>query len=306
MPLCQIALSTIDLARSHAWYRRVLGLLPAAGPRHAEGEMYARVPGLPEASFDVWWHVDAQPWFQLEMFQFQRPPMKRLRPDHRRSDLGYAAIGVHVFDFDAALQRLEADRTAIETTVGEPGDRRIVIRDPDGVLLELVERDVRPPSPRKWPTAGASICSITLSVPDLDGARRFWETLGLAPADHIRLHGPEHEALWALHEPPKRSALVRSGEVVLELVEYANPRPRPEDYLLSDQGILNVALGSTTKAEFDAVYERAIRAGYRGNTDPWTVPGLATVVYLNDDRGISVELLHVESPERMGFEPVPC
>ena len=34
-------------------------------------------------------------------------------------------------------------------------------------------------------------------------------------------------------------------------------------------------------------------------------PGVATVVYVNDDQGFSVELLHVEPQalERMGFRP---
>jgi hypothetical protein len=94
---------------------------------------------------------------------------------------------------------------------------------------------------------------------------------------------------------------------VVELVEYLQPavRRRPAGYLISDQGILNIALGCTEKALFDRVYERAVASGFHGITEPWTVPDVATVVYLNGPFGCSVELLHVPTTafERMGFVP---
>jgi hypothetical protein len=77
--------------------------------------------------------------------------------------------------------------------------------------------------------------------------------------------------------------------------------------MLSDRGILNVALGCTDRHEFDEVYANALAQGFRGHTDPWTVPNLATVAYLTDDQGFSVELLQVEPAAlpRMGFMPEP-
>ena len=94
----------------------------------------------------------------------------------------------------------------------------------------------------------------------------------------------------------------------VELVQYVEPRgrPRPAGYLLSDQGVLNVALGSTNKDDFDATYERLTRAGFRSNRSPWTLADVATVAYMNDDQGFRVELLHVEPTAlvRMGFLPL--
>ena len=89
----------------------------------------------------------------------------------------------------------------------------------------------------------------------------------------------------------------------------SSSRGRRAGYLLSDQGILNVALGSTSRDDFDRTYTNAVAHGVRGLTAPWTVPDLATVVYLADPQGFSVELLHVEpgALARMGFvaESVP-
>ncbi len=96
MPCCQIALSTADIARSHWWYRNALGFLPAGTRRHLEGPQWAAVPGLPEASFDVWCLVGRQPFCQIEMFEFMRPNPKQLPGNHRLCDLGYSMFWIHV------------------------------------------------------------------------------------------------------------------------------------------------------------------------------------------------------------------
>jgi hypothetical protein len=81
-------------------------------------------------------------------------------------------------------------------------------------------------------------------------------------------------------------------------------RSRPAGYLFSDQGILNVALGTPDERVFVATYERALRAGYLANSVPHEEDG-AAVVYLNDGLGTSVELLYVseEAMGAMGFIP---
>ena len=95
--------------------------------------------------------------------------------------------------------------------------------------------------------------------------------------------------------------------MLIEFVRYERPvwRARPAGYLISDQGILNVAFGCSSRKEFNATYARLIRLGFRPNSAPWSVPGRATVVYFTDDQGLSVELLYVEPDgmEYMGFVP---
>jgi catechol 2,3-dioxygenase-like lactoylglutathione lyase family enzyme len=311
MRLCQIALSTTHLLRSHDWYRRALGLLAAGELRHREVPGRAKVSGLPESAFDVWCLVDGQEGFQFEMFEFQRPRMRTLPGDWRPSDIGYTTIGMHVGDFDEALARLS--RTSgrpCTAPIGAPGRRRVCLRDPDGILLELMEDDVRAPDARLRPGLAVPVAVrfVTLSVADLKRARRFWiDALGLHEAEGIVLHTPEHEALWGL-DGAKREALVcGAGDLLIEIVQYDAPvaRARPAGHLLSDQGILNVAVGFEDDASFDAAYRRLLSLGYASNGEPWTLDGIAKVVYVNDDQGFSVELLHVEPAglEYMGFLP---
>jgi catechol 2,3-dioxygenase-like lactoylglutathione lyase family enzyme len=307
--MCQVAISTLDLARAHQWYRQCLGLQTAGDRRHREGDSYAAVPGLPEASFDVWCLVDRQEFFQLELFEFAKPRMRTMRADWRCSDIGYSSVGIHVEDFEGALGRAQSTSGELLTEpIGPAGRRRVCLRDPDGILLELMEDDVRG---RRADAASdvsvpAAIRSVTLSVRDLEKARRFWvDTLGLTEAGNSAIHGEEHESLWGLADASREKLVAWAGDVAVELVQYERPvgRARPSGYLISDQGILNVALGCTDKGRFEAAYERVVSGGYRVAAPPWALKGVATVVYAYDDQGFCVELLHVEPEalERMGF-----
>ena len=103
----------------------------------------------------------------------------------------------------------------------------------------------------------------------------------------------EHEALWGLAGATRESRLFDGGEVLIEVVQYLDPvgKPRPHDYRLSDQGILNIAFGARRKADFDAVYRRAEAFGAKPNCRPVHLPGAGSVVYVNDPHGFSVEIL---------------
>jgi len=309
-PLCQIAFSVTDLARTHRWYQDVFGFLPAGGTRLFRGPIASRVQGLPNAASTCWWLVDRQEFFQLELFEFQSPPVRPRPADWRPCDTGYTMVGLHVADFDATLARLATHKTQpIAPPVGPPGKRRVCVRDPEGVVLELMEDDPCAAfrRPHERPEIPVSAVSVTLSVPDLERSRRFFvDTLGLPLLDGVQLHGPEHEALWGLAGAKRTAVVLRSGDCLLELVQYHDPigKPWPEGYRISDQGLLNIALGFRSKAAFDAAHARCAAGGYRGNWRPFNL-GAWAVVYVNDDQGFSVELLFVrrwyDGP--MGFGP---
>lgn len=306
MSLCQIALSTMDLARTYHWYRHTLGFLPAGGRIKIATENAAEVPGLPEAVFETEWLVDRQPFSQFEIFEFSRPRMRPQPADRRPDDIGYSMIGMHVADFDAALARLAATSGRVSEPVGVAGHRRARLRDPDGIWLELMEDSVGPArsSSDERTTCPVALRTVTLSVPDLAQARRFWvDVLGF-PALDLAIHTPDHEAMWGLAGIERRSLVVGTGQILVELVEYIpRGRARPAGQLIADQGILNVALGSTDMDAFTDMLGRIHRAGYRTFKEPWHLPGFATVGYFTNDQGFSIELMHVESLTNMRFVP---
>ena len=308
-PLCQVAMSVIDLRRTQRWYREVLGFAPSGGTNLFAGPLASAVQGLPRAASTCWWLVDRQEFFQLELFEFRSPPVRRMPGDRRPSDVGYSMLGVHVGNLDVTARRAEAAGSPpLAEPVGAPGERRVCVRDPDGVIVELMEDDPRGAVPRNRPRPELPVArSVSLSVPDLERSRRFFaDVLGLRLANGVALHRPEHETLWGLKGATRRALVLEAHDFLVELVEYTDPPPRPwlPGYRISDQGLLNVALGFRDRAELDAAYDRCIAAGHSANSRPLSF-GPWAVTYVNDDQGFSVELLQVARwyERQMGFRP---
>ncbi len=312
MRLSQIAISAVDVRRTQRWYREVLGLAPAGGTNLFFGPLASMVQGVPRAASTCWWLVDRQEQFQIELFEFRSPLVRALPRDWRPCDVGYTTISFSVADLDRTIERAtEAGTPPLTQPSGPSGARRACVRDPEGVLIELMEEDPRSeaPRPRPRPEIGAVARSVTLSVPDLGRSREFFaDLLGIPVVDGLALHGPEHEALWGLEGARRESLALWADDMIVELVEYADPpgRPWPPGYRISDQGLLNIAFGFRQRAEFEAACRRCEEAGIRANGPPLRL-GAWSVVYVNDDQGFSVELLHVEPwyEGRMGFRPRP-
>ena len=310
MRLSQIALSVTDLRRTQRWYREVLGLEPAGGTNLFAGPLASMVQGVPRAASTCWWLVDRQDFFQIELFEFRSPLVRPLRDDWRPCDVGYTMVSVCVADLERTLERAAAAGTRpLTDPLGGADRRRACVRDPEGVLIELMEDDPRAAEPRERPRAALNAVtrSVTLSVPDLERSRRlFTEVLGLDVAKGPSLHGPEHEALWGLEGAKRDSLELWADDILVELVQYTDPAgmARPPGYRISDQGLLNIAFGFRKRAEFEAAHKRCLEAGLRRNGPPLRL-GAWSVVYVNDDQGFSLELLHVEPwyEKRMGFRP---
>jgi catechol 2,3-dioxygenase-like lactoylglutathione lyase family enzyme len=321
LPLNQIAFSVTDLVRTHRWYQDVFGYVPAGGTDMFRGRISAHVQGVKGVASSCWWLVDKQDFFQLELFEVERPEVRPLPPGWRPCDIGYTTVGLHVADFDATLQRLNERRTPpLTEPAGPSGSRRVCVRDPEGVLLEVMEDDPRGPWRRPRPRSDVPVVTrfVTVSVPDLESARRTWiDALGLSPATGVRLHGPEHEMLWGLDGARRETMLLWAGDVLVEVVQYLHPvgRPWPQDYRITDQGLLNIAFGFRDRRQLEEVRRRCESLGIHGNWRVFSFAGLWAVVYVNDPMGFSVELLHVRPWRRrlpvhinaieLGFEPAP-
>lgn len=325
LPLNQIAISVADVQRSHRWYRDIFGYQESGGTYMFVPLLgSAKVQGVPNATSVCWWLMDQQEFFQIELFQFSKPTPQPLPEDWRPCDIGYTTIGIHVADFDGTLERLARRQTALlGDPIGEPGARRVCVRDPDGVLIEVMEDDPRSGEPRLRPYADVPVVTrfVTLSVPDLDQARRTWiEILGLPEVTDVRLHGPEHEALWGLAGATRESFVLRAGDMFIEVVRYLDPigRAWPEGYRISDHGLLNIALGLRT---YDAVRDlvgTCEAAGIPPNAPPpTTLKPIWSCSYVNDPLGFSIELLYVAKPGQkrmvnpfnlfeLGFRPTPA
>ena len=303
LPLNQIAISVADVQHSQRWYRDLFGYQESGGTFMFIPLLGShKVQGVPDATSVCWWLMDQQDFFQIELFQFSKPTPEPLPADWRPCDIGYSTIGIHVADFDGTLQRLARRHvTLLSDPIGETGARRVCVRDPDGVLLELMEDDPRSGDPRPRPHDAPVVTRfVTLSVPDLDEARHTWlKTLELTELPDVQLHGPEHEALWGLAGAKRESFVVRAGDMFIEVVRYLDPvgKPWPEGYRISDHGLLNIALGLRS---YDAVKELVATceaAGIPANAPPpTTLKPVWSCSYVNDPMGFSIELLYMAKP----------
>jgi catechol 2,3-dioxygenase-like lactoylglutathione lyase family enzyme len=310
MAFGQVALSVADFRRTLDFYCDLLGFARAGWTDQFEGEVIAKGLGLPvpTANIDVGWIVDRQEFFNIEVIQFLDPPMRPRADDSRASDIGYSLVFVHLADFDGTIRKLTD--AGVEAPVrGEAGDRRATITDPEGVLLELWERDVRvegaPEQPR--PEINAAVRGVRVSVPDLTRSRSFFvDVLGLRESDVV-LHGPDDEASWGLPGAKRELMTVTGGDYFVELVQYADPAPAPwrASHSLADQGILNIALGSRERGPFEAT--RAAVAATDGTRLQLELPisEVAAVNYVDDPDGFSVELIYMEESVDKDFGLVP-
>lgn len=306
--VAQFAVSASDMPRAAQLYCDVLGCLKAGGLL-IWGDFLATLQKVPDPAAALWWLIDRQDFVQLEVWGYTRPVPRPLPLDWRPCDIGYTRMSFHVDDFDAVVARVPTvGASTVTPPMGPDGDRRVCIRDQDGFIIEVMERDplddLRPP---RWPEAGAAIRAVSLSVPDLEKARRFWvETLSLEVVDPTLLHTPDMEALWGLPGAQSETLLLRAGDQLIEVQQYSDPAPRPPPlgYLLSDVGILNIALGYRTREAFTAAFTRLIENGYTANVQP-NDEGPFTSSYVNDDQGFSLEMFHCaeEIDGYLGFMP---
>ncbi|TIC88864.1 hypothetical protein E8D34_04215 [Nocardioides sp. GY 10113] len=309
-PLVQIALSVHDVQHTQRWYADVFGLTESGGT-HAFIPLLGSedVQGVPGATSICWWMLDGKPGFQMEFFEFSKPEPKPVPEDWTPADIGYTTVGFHVADFDATLERLARRHTPLLTApVGEPGARRVCVKDPNGVLLELLEADLVRPGMARRPATPAVARFVTLSVPDLALARQTWvEVMGL-PEVADPIHEPEHEALWGLEDAKRDSFVVRAGDALIEVVQYLDPagKPWPEGYHISDIGILNIALGTDTREELDALVEKGRDFGITPNSTKETIVSKWWYAsYVNDPMGFSIELLfHGSKGKRRPVDPL--
>ncbi|KLL95730.1 hypothetical protein NJ76_23250 [Rhodococcus sp. IITR03] len=310
MAFGQVALSVKDFRRTLNFYCDLLGFARAGWTDQFEGEMIAQGLGLPvaTANIDVGWIVDRQDFFNIEVIQFLDPPMRPRSAEWRASDIGYSLIFIHVADFDGTVARLSG--AGIDVPVrGPKEDRRATITDPDGILLELWERDVRvegaPAQPR--PDINAAVRGVRASVPDLARSRSFFvDVLGLRESD-VTLHDSDDEASWGLPGAQHDLVTLQGGDHFVELVHYINPTPTPWDaaHSLADQGILNIALGSRERGPFEATRAAVEATAGARLQHELPISEVAAVNYVNDPDGFSVELIYMEQSVDKDFGLLP-
>ena len=294
-------MSVTDLDKTTAFYENVLGYARNGRANSPNSWFISRVQGHKGIKVNMRWMSDRDPGFQLEFFQYEKPMARPMPEDARPSDIGYSRMGIWVEDFDAALSRFKESGVQLTTDPKEysGGGRRVCVRDPNGVYLEIMEQGIRNSSvkkdrsPYKLPVETRS---LTLSVPDLEQAERYFiGVLGMHKAD-VTLHTPQMEELWGLDGAEAKSTFLWCDDFLLELVEYLSPegRPRRPDRHMGDAGLYHFALRFRKGRELKRSYQEAYDAGH-SSVMPLLGFGFINVVYMKTDQGFIVEHCHFPS-----------
>ena len=271
--IVQIVLGSDDLPFAKHLYSTVFAFA-GAGERLIYSRHNGEAMGLGDwGGATVLYMVGRQELMQLEFWTHTRPSQRSLSEAWRPNDIGFCRLGISVSDFDGALGRLaELGVATLTAPVGVDGSRRVCFRDPTvGIPVEIMEEGPGLPGERdQYHKLDPAVVYVALSVTDLDEAIGFFGgVVGLERVD-VELHSSEQEHLWGLPDARRRTATLRGGTTLLELVQYETPAgsPRPLDDGLDRQGFKTVAVGYRDPTETAALFRRVKAAGLGWTIDP--------------------------------------
>ena len=303
----QLALNSSDMVGTLHFYSDVFGFINA-GSTAAWGPIL-EIQGLQNARTLLWWVIGKQELVQLELFHHTSPAQKPLPDDWSPSDIGWGRFGLSVPDFDLTLARLVAWNVPLIAGVRHRrGGRRAAIRDPYvGVVIEIVEEVATMPGGIRVGhfDADPAIIYVAMSVSDLDASRDFYANqlcFDILPLDV--LHDADDEAVWGLPGAKREGFAVKAGDVFVEVLAYESPLPRPKaaNWLISDQGIMNVAFGTRDTTVVQAVVDRLDAEG-RGPRCMLEGPGILGTYILDAEREIEMFAWPPDFDAAIGFAP---
>ena len=294
LSLAQVALNSADLSASLRLYCELFGFANAGGSA-VWGKVLDMQELPPDAHCIVWWLVGPAPFFQMEFFHHGSPKQRPQPEDWRPCDHGWVRLGIAVSDFDRVVSGLERYSVKTLGKAGERSHRRLAFRDPYvGNIVEVIEDGA---------DASPSLAYVTSSVADPEGAHAFYrDVVGAEIRPLDTLHTSEDEALWGLAGAEREGFLACLPGGILEIVHYISPagRPRRADHLTSDQGIMNIAIGSRSSQDIRDLIDRVHKSGHKTTTIVDSGPVCGTYI---TESGYEMELMGIpeELDSYLGF-----
>jgi catechol 2,3-dioxygenase-like lactoylglutathione lyase family enzyme len=236
------AVSNLD--RSLEFYHDVLGLdlqrgrgapaNPAPAPFVATPEIL-RLYNAVGGQFRVGTAMIAESPMRAELAEFKDVEPRPVRP--RFQDPGATNLILSVRDIDAVMARVKKSATPVVTVGGQPVTlseggarmRAVLVQDPDGFFVELVERD---PAPATAAPAEVNVIGIAfgVTVGSTDRmVRVFRDALGFEP--RIGSFASDQAVLALMGTPGARyrrtTALVPGSSFQVEFLEFSGIDRKP-------------------------------------------------------------------------------
>lgn len=285
----QIAVVCTDGERTAQFYGSVFGWALTFGTESFMGELISEVQDMKNAAASTRWLIDSRPGFQLEVFQYACPQSRPLPKDSSVSDQGYNRIIIATRSLAEVLDRVTRlyPQLADAFTVDEANAQRVLALDPDGIVLEILERPDRVPAADHSVMLGVGVTVNDLEVFSEDLVQGF----NFQPEADLF----EHAQHWDLDGGLEKFRTLKLGDMFIVASQYRDSRQRAQDYKLGDIGIMNFAVIYPSMAEFKGAYLHTCSLGMRSNCVPQITPGKGAVVYQNTREGFSVEMVYLHS-----------
>jgi predicted enzyme related to lactoylglutathione lyase len=287
-----------DLDRSVAFYQALLGSA-ATGTAEARAwghnEPVAVMYGAPGAEIRTASVPVPGSEISVELVAFRGVARRRVEP--RVSDPGAALLLLFVRDIGAAMNAVTAHGGAVLTPNGQPvvirdQNRFVIVRDPDGFFIELLQTDPLP--------AGAAIGNVVTArfrttAMDAEQTVRFYrDALGF-PLPDVRpfTEDPALRGMTGLSSARTRLAIgaIPGTSVAFEVLEFnqvERARTRPDIHGVG-ASMLRLRVG-----DIDAVFAKVKAAGGMPVTpQPVTLKDNRRMVIVEDLDGLFVQLWQV-------------
>ncbi|MBF8270813.1 MAG: hypothetical protein HW386_2522 [Gammaproteobacteria bacterium] len=272
----------------------------ANSPKHAEFRaVILPIPGTAaEPGQDLEMAIEAIEFRNIERHQYV----------HNLQDIGSSHLSLILRNLDETLDRLKAAGVPIITIGGvvvdvpgipgaNVGKRAVLVRDPDGYPVELMQLTPPPPStaPAESNILGAR---VSVTVADLEAAQNLYKDL-IGP-DLQLWTSPSYikdEAYNNLKNTPGAeyhygTALIPGSPVIMEFVQYRNIEQKTISPRLQDIGVAHILF---MVKDMDVIMSRIQSAGLETlstSGKPVFIAPTVQAVFVTDPNHFFVEFMH--------------
>lgn len=284
----QIALCVSNHQRSTEFYSQIFGMDHIFGTNSFRGKMAQTVQGMKNAASVTQWLIDDRKKFQLEIFEFEHPQSRLLDSSFGVTNIGYNRVIIAVKSLAQTTNR--ASEAGCSTHAMDAGSQAASplhawLKDPDGVLLELIELPEHIKGNRPAQIVGVGLGSENADVT----VRDMREGFGFSLRDDIF----ETEKYWPENDRLEHCQSLQLDDMFVVVSQYRDCSPRSPDYRLCDIGIMNFAIFFSDTEDLMRCYHDTTKLGMKANCEPIFISDKGAVTYNNSTQGFSVEMIYM-------------